>query len=248
VSHHSHIYIYGIAESAFPLHTFDGKVDLITACYEAIDVPLYLIVSRIAAIKQGIDASFHQDVLLQAGRYTSVVPVPPGIVFNNSENLFKQLIGIAPQIVDKINFFRGKHCWRVALYLADEFAFCTAIKHPELEQIDIKSLTAAPAQVQQLRKKRDEICRRLMPHEASAIGANLVQQLEGIFSYVRHIPLLNSAHSGRTDLMIGHFALLVPQTKAEKLGSSLQAARNELHPKGIHLELSGPWPPYFFMD
>ncbi|WP_250633032.1 GvpL/GvpF family gas vesicle protein [Rhodoflexus caldus] len=248
MSQHSHIYVYGIAESAFPLHDFHGKVELITACYEAVEVPLYLIVGRIAAIKQGIDTALHQDVLLQAGRYTSVVPVPPGIIFNSSENLFKQLMSVAPQVAEKISFFRGKHCWRVALYLADEFAFCTAIKHPELEQIDLKSLTAAPAQVQQLRKKRDEICRRLMPYESSALVSNLVQQLEGVFSYVRNIPLLNGAHSGRTDLMIGHFAMLVPQTKAEKLGLLLQAARNELHPKGVHLELSGPWPPYFFMD
>ena len=94
---------------------------------------------------------------MQAGRYTSVVPVPPSVIFNNSENLFRQLISAAPHIADKISFFRDKHCWRVAMYLADEFAFCTAIKHPELEQIDLKSLTAAPTQVQQLRKKRDEI-------------------------------------------------------------------------------------------
>lgn len=80
----------------------------------------------------------------------------------------------------------------------------------------------------------------LMPYESSALAFNLVQQLEGVFSCVCNVALLNGAHSGRTDLMIGHFAILVPQTKAEKLGLLLQAARNELHPKGIHLELSGP--------
>lgn len=105
MSQHSHIYFYGIAESAFPLHAFEGKVELINACYEAVEVPIYLLVGRIAAIKQGIDNALHQEVLLQARRYTSAVPVPPGIIFNSSENLFKQLMSVVPQVAEKISFF-----------------------------------------------------------------------------------------------------------------------------------------------
>lgn len=248
VLHHTHVYIYGIAEIAFPLQVFEGKVELVTARFEAIEVPLYLIVSRLDDLKQPVDAVFHQQVLLEAGRYTAVVPVLPGVVVRHTDEILKHLLSKVPQIADKISFLRGKTCWRIALYLADEFAFATSIRHPELEQIDLKRLTASSTQAQQLHGKREEICRRLMPYESSAVAAGVIQSLETVFSYMRPLPTVDSCHSGRTDRMIGHYALLVPQSKVEKMGMILQKARNELHPKGIHLELSGPWPPYLFMD
>ncbi|WP_448518538.1 GvpL/GvpF family gas vesicle protein [Rhodoflexus sp.] len=242
--HYSSVYVYGIADAAFPLDSFGGKVNLI-AVSNQVNLPLYLIVSKAGT---AVDPSFHQEVLLRAGQYTGVVPVFPGVTLSDPGHFLRDLLTLYPQISDKINLFRNTNCWHLALYLADEFAFYTAIKHPELEQIDLKSLTAPPSQLQELRSKREAICRRLLSYETTAITAGLVNRLEGIFSYIRSIPLVHGALSGRSNEMIGRFAMLVPQVKTEKVGLVLQQARHELHPKGIHLELSGPWPPYFFMD
>jgi hypothetical protein len=99
-----------------------------------------------------------------------------------------------------------------------------------------------------LRKQRDRQLAAAQSSLAAACAQESHEQLCGAAEDCRANPLHPPEVAGRAGEMILNGAYLVPQEREEEFKGTVAALQSRFGHDGVRYELTGPWPPYNFVD
>jgi hypothetical protein len=183
-------------------------------------------------------ARTHEAILDTALRFTPVVPFRFGTIYRGEDHV-REMLSSHERLTEALERVRGRVELGVKGFLAETPAD-TALNEAEDEPSAGRRYLEAKQRARQLAEERDALKARLADasHErlaAAADGgrANPLQPRE--LSRSEHDMFLNGAYLVATD-------------REGEFRAAVEDLRTELEPRGAFYELTGPWPPYNFVE
>ncbi|MET7427057.1 GvpL/GvpF family gas vesicle protein [Dactylosporangium sp. NPDC005555] len=183
-------------------------------------------------------ARAHHTVVEAVGRSRPVVPARLTTVYRDDAGLramLEQRRGDFDAVLDRVS---GRTEWGVKMYAAPT----ASASEPSGTS---SSGTVRPGTAY-LQRRRAQLSAEDQRWQLAVAGAEEVHAaLTGCAAAARRHPPQDRRLTGRTEPMLLNGAYLVELRDSGRFGDAVtaQAAR---HP-GLHLELTGPWPPYSFV-
>jgi hypothetical protein len=198
----------------------------------------------------------HNEIICRLLRYGPVLPLRLGTFFRSQSSLLAMLARCEGDVTGFLHELGDRQEWAVKIYLSKTEAE-EALGRPGDWQghvgcrCDGKPLPHCPAEkgagVQYLNAKRIQLqgqrrlnCRLERP----------IQQVEGALAdradrWCR-VRLLPAALTGQPEKMIWNAAFLLPSSAKGPWLAAVEHLSTAVLPKGLRLEVTGPWPPYHF--
>jgi hypothetical protein len=180
-------------------------------------------------------ATEHQRVLGDIARDTDVLPLRLPAMYRDEVHLHQMLEAEAPLFHAVLESLRGHLEWSVHLFLVGE-PDEPEPERPRTGQEYLRQRTATVSRRQLARVKREQLVR-----DAYAALADLSRQSVAN-------PPQDSALSGRAEPMLLNSAHLVCRRHEPLFFAAVEEVAGRLAPAGISIEVSGPWPPYNFVE
>jgi hypothetical protein len=185
-------------------------------------------------------ARAHDAVLTRALRSGAVVPLRLCTVFSSEERLISMLRQEEPRLRDELRRVQGRAEWAVKI-LADRAAVEGGTTTPTGEA-DASSGRAYLARKRHQRSARQDA--------QALIDMAVAEAHEGLRRHACASALLrpqNAELSGRHGSMVHNGAYLVDVASADDFIAAAGELAQAQRPRGLHLEVTGPWAPYNFV-
>ncbi len=180
-------------------------------------------------------ATQHQAVLADVVRDTDVLPLRLPAMYRDEVHLHRMLEAEAPLFRAALESLHDHLEWSVHLYLVGE-PDAPAGDHPTTGREYLRQRAEAVSQRHLARVKREHSVR-----DAYASLADLSRQSVAN-------PPQDSALSGRPEPMLLNSAHLVCRKHERLFFTAVEETAARLAPLGITVEVTGPWPPYNFVE
>jgi hypothetical protein len=180
-------------------------------------------------------ATEHHRVLADLVRGTDVLPLRLPAMYRDEGQLHEVLVTEAALFRAALDSLHDHLEWSVHLYLVDE-PDEPAVERPTSGRDYLRQRTEAVSQRQLARVRREQVVR-----DAYASLADLSRQS------VANRPQ-DSALSGRVEPMLLNSAHLVCRRHERLFFTAAEETAARLAPLGITMEVTGPWPPYNFVE
>lgn len=263
------LYLYCIREktedvSGFSTKGIDGKRDVFTIIHRELEA----VVSRICISKftseeiqrkavEDINwikekAVIHEEVIEEAMRgadgSVNVIPMRFGIIFKDKTGLKETLDRDYAKMRRLLNRIRGKQEWSVKVYLMDSERFELMVKEKNegirLKEKEMASMPEGMAYF--MEEELKETILNEVNKELDAISNNIFGKLREDAAESVKTKILDREMTGRTERMVLNAAFLIHTNKVDLFKKTLDDIDEDVKTKGIHLEYSGPWPPFNF--
>ena len=265
------LYLYCIREktedpSSFRTRSIDGKREVFTIIHRELEA----VVSRVSLLKftseeiqkKAVEdlnwikekAVIHEDVIEEAMRgadgLVNVIPMRFGIIFKDKAGLKETLDRDYAKMRRLLNKIRGKQEWSVKIYLMDSERFELMVKE-ENEDIRLKEqeMASMPEGMAYFMEEelKETVCNEVNK-ELDAMSDNLFGKLGEEAAELVKTKILDREMTGKTERMVLNAAFLVNTDKVGSFTKTLEGIDEEIKAKGLHLEYSGPWPPFNFTN
>ncbi len=186
----------------------------------------------------------HNEIVAQVASQSPVLPLRLGTIFNSRASLLHKMTQCATTVAGFLGELGDRQEWAAKIYVDREHArICLA--HPTPSSPHFAS--GRGAGVEYLRQRRTELQnkRKLDSHvqrEVTAV-ANTLEQHADRCRIVRN---LSANLTGREEKMAWNAAFLLPRSANDRWLAKVEQLRNAVRPKGLLLEVTGPWPAYHF--
>jgi Gas vesicle synthesis protein GvpL/GvpF len=180
----------------------------------------------------------HEDVLERAAREAPVLPLRFGTIYRSLDRVRDFLAGDRTDLASTLEQLRGKREWGVKS-LVDRDRLGQAVHASDPRAAELAEATEAkPAGTAYLGRKRLE---RHLEARADQLAARLAGEAHERLAAVAERAVLE-----RTAGLKG--AYLVDEVRDADFRRVLEDVGREYEPFGIRFELTGPWPPYSFVE
>jgi len=266
------LYLYCIRDktedpSSFHTGGIDGKKEVFTIIHNELEA----VVSRVSLSKftsreiqkKAVEdlnwikekAVIHEDVIEEAMRaaedgLVNVIPMRFGIIFKNKTGLEEILSRDYVKMRRLLNKIRGKQEWSVKVYLMDSERFELIIKEINEEiRLKEKEMASMPEGMAYfMEEELKEAVRSEANKELETILDALFRRLGEEAAGSVKTKILDSEMTGKTERMVFNAAFLVHVDKVDPFKKALEGIDEDMQTKGLHLEYSGPWPPFNFTN
>ena len=265
------LYLYCVRKktedpSAFRTGGIEGKRGIFTIVHGELEA----VVSRVSLLKftseeiqkkarEDLDwirekALIHEDVIEEAMRgidgLVNVIPMRFGIIFHDEAGLKETLDRNHAKMRGLLHKIQGKQEWNVKIYLTDEERFELTVKENNAEiRLKEKEIASMPEGMAYfMEEELKETVRHEVDKELDAILEKLFGKLGEEAAESVKTKILDREMTGKAERMVFNAAFLVHADKLDAFKKTVDGAAGELHAKGLHLEYSGPWPPFNFTD
>lgn len=246
-------YVYGIVGRQKPALAGVMGVDAASPVFVLDDDGLGAIVSEVPLAEFGDEAlrsnleevswvaakvRAHEDVLERAAREAPVLPLRFGTIYRSLDRVRDFLAGERRDLASTLEQLRGKREWGVKS-LVDRDRLGQAVHASDPRAAELAEATEAkPAGTAYLGRKRLE---RHLEARADQLAARLAGEAHERLAAVAERAVLE-----RTAGLKG--AYLVDEARDDDFRRVLEDVGREYEPFGIRFELTGPWPPYSFVE
>ncbi len=261
-----HRYLYGIAWANCPLPPLGAGVDARFPVESAQSGRLVALASRVgldrfdlAKLQAGTTdvpwlrdvAVRHSAILTEAAKCGPLLPLRLGVVFHSRDSLLDKVAHHEGRVAEFLQSLGDRHEWAVKVYLDEVLA--------ERELLDAGFHAGEPSdqpdragaargqgalylQARQRQKARGQQLQPLVRREL----LTLEKSLQGLADAWRQLPTLPRALLSRAEKMVANGAYLLARSGETSFQTACGHLRQDLAPKGLILETSGPWPAYHF--
>jgi len=265
------LYLYCVREkteepSAFRTGDIEGERGIFTIVQGEIEA----VVSRVSLVKFTSEeiqkkargdldwikekVLIHEDVIEEAmggiDGLVSVIPMRFGTIFNDEAGLKETLDRNHAKMSGLLHKIQGKQEWNVKVYLMDEERFELTVKENNaeirLKEQEIASMPEGMAYF--MEEELKEAVRHEADKELDAASEKLFGKLGEEATESVRTRILDREMTGKTERMVFNAAFLVHADKLDAFKKTVDGTAGELRTKGLHLEYSGPWPPFNFTD
>jgi len=241
----------GLDESAVTLEQNSGRS--VAALVSRVDASVYttdVMESHASDVDWvGPRAVAHDAVLSWANESGGVVPFPMFTLFASTESVRAMLREREAALDDLLARVAPFQEWTVRLFrLDDRAAAALGLTSPAIAELAERARAAAPGQRYLIERKADELrgveLRRVSAESAreafdalAALGERAVRDA------------LPAAPSGArpAGVAVLDASFLVRRDRADSFRAAAGELAAKLEPRGLRVELSGPWPPYHFV-
>jgi hypothetical protein len=176
----------------------------------------------------------------------ALVPMAFGMVYRGPEGVAALLRERGAAFRALLARVRHKYEWGLRVYRDAPRWLATAdATSQELQRLAAEAARASPGKAYLLGKQRERRRAAEADRLAAAALEGIVARLEPQSAAVRRNPL-GAAAPGATQLVLSA-AFLVDAAKTEQFRATTADLERAYQPRGLSLELSGPWAPYSFV-
>jgi hypothetical protein len=263
------LYLYCIREktegsSSFRTRGIDEKRGIFTIIHNELEA----VVSRVSLPKFTSDeiqkkaredlnwirgkAIIHEDVIEEAmegiGGPGNVIPMRFGIIFKDKSGLRETLDRDYSKMKGLLNKIQGKQEWSAKTYLVDGERFELIVKEDNEEiRLKEKEIAMMPEGMAYFMEgELKEAIRNAVNNELDSVLENLFGKLGEEAAGSVRTKILDREMTGKAERMVFNAAFLVSVDKVDSFKKTLESIDGDIKTKGLHLEYSGPWPPFNF--
>lgn len=179
-------------------------------------------------------ATEHQRVLSDVVHTTDVLPLRLPAMYRDEVHLHEMLTAEEPLLRAVLEALHDHVEWAVHLYLTSE------PEQPRTRPTSGAEFFRQKSEVAK-RRERDRASREQLVRDAYAALADLSRQSVAN-------PPQDSALTGRPEPMLLNSAHLVCRRHEQLFFAAVEEVAGRLSPAGISVEVTGPWPPYNFVE
>jgi hypothetical protein len=258
------LYLYGIVSPEIPLAPSDKGVDPSFAPFLLEHAGLAALVSEVSlddfgpeALKTNLNelewlercARAHEEVVERAVDAGPVLPARLAVVYRGADEVRQLLARERDRFTTQLRELDGKREWGVKAFADDEELARSLEESGEDLEVSPPAVTDRGQGAAYLaRRKRDMVVRgrvaETKARRAESIHAALVRESVG----ARLNPLHRSALVRDSDDLVLNGAYLVARRREGQFLASARDVDEVQRKAGIRLEVSGPWPPYNFVN
>lgn len=189
-------------------------------------------------------ARAHDAVLTRALAAEAVVPFRLGVVVADRRRLRELLRDHAATFEEHLERLRGAHEWGLKGFVDPDRAPAGDEQATELEREAAAGGGAAFFARKLLARRREEAVREW----ASALAAELHDRAAALARQAVVSAPQPQAAQAYADELILNGAYLVERGREPELAATVEELRASHAGQGVRVELTGPWPPYSFVD
>lgn len=187
-------------------------------------------------------ARAHEEVLERALRAATVVPLRLCTMYRDAQHVRAMLAREEPVFREALARLRGKTEWGVKM-IAEPGALERALNGAEHERLE-----DVPTGVAYLRERgRQARAREDLDELAARLAADVHDELAARAEEALLNPLQNPEVSGHEGDMLLNGAYLVADAELPAFRQQCERLTGAFAPRGVVVELTGPWPPYNFV-
>ncbi len=191
----------------------------------------------------------HHEVIAEANKTSAVIPMKFGTLYKTQKNLEAMLKKHYAKFKALLLRLKDKQEWGVKGYLEyKKFVEILKNKNKEIQKLEKKRSSISEGMKWYVDRKSDELVASQIELEAEDRLSRIVDQLEKQAAGIRLNDLLPKEINEPGKEMILNAACLVSNDRLEAFQSLLRGLARECDVAGITLILTGPWPPYNFVD
>jgi Gas vesicle synthesis protein GvpL/GvpF len=178
----------------------------------------------------------HDAVLAAAVRETPVVPFRFGTIYRSEEHV-REMLGEQARLVEALEAFRGRLELGVKGFAAPDDP---ASAEPDAGASPGRRYLEEKQQARRAAQEREDLLARAADESHA--------RLAGVADAARANPPQPAEVSGRDGEMFLNGAYLVSAAKEDEFRRVVATLESELGASGIAFEVTGPWPPYNFVE
>ncbi|MBO2460904.1 GvpL/GvpF family gas vesicle protein [Actinomadura violacea] len=251
------VYLYGVARGLDPT-ALDGAAGVGGAPVRTVPAgELTALVSTVrlaeygeAALRENLEdlawleatARAHHEVVDRAAHAAPTAPVRIATIYRDDARIAQVLAEQGDRFAQALDRVAGRAEWGVKAYAHRE-----ALEPAEPAEPAGPGSGSAGAGTAYLRRRQDERRRRAdAGRRVSERAGEIHDRLAGLAVASRHHPPQDPKLSGRDGVQILNVAYLLEDGDAPAFADAARAAGERY--AGIEVEVTGPWPPYSFID
>ncbi|HBZ66687.1 MAG TPA: hypothetical protein DEO70_07605 [Bacteroidales bacterium] len=198
-------------------------------------------------------AQIHEQVIEQAMRTggSAIIPVIPmqfGVIFKTREKLQETLFTNLEKFRKSLRFLTGKQEWGVKAYLNQKVFEVFLEKGNEELMAKKREAEALPKGLSFFAKKKaastiDEVKEKELDKIINEIYKSLAESVVSLHK----AKILEKDFTLMTEEMILNGFYLIEESRLNEFRGKAEEFREKFNPRGIKIEMSGPWPSYHFI-
>ena len=191
----------------------------------------------------------HNEIIAAAARHLPVLPMRLGIFFASRSSLIARLAPYEANAAEFLRRIEDRQEWAVKIYVDEDRAEKAGLRQSSRQSC--LALTAASARAgggtQYLLAKGLRVDRRRQVQATVGQAVLTVEaRLQGITDSWHRLRPLPATLTNRPEKMVWNGAFLLSRSAIRSFQAACEQLGSELAPKGLIVELTGPWPPYHF--
>ena len=224
----------------------DGRLAAVASCVDLDQFDVARLAGKTAEDLNWLSriAVRHNEIVAHVASQSPVLPLRLGTIFNSRASLLAKLAQHATTVTNFLHELGERQEWAAKIYVDRHWAKAT-LAHPAPPPPHFASRRGAGAAY--LKQKQTELQNRRefqshVQREVTAV-ANTLEQHADRCRIVRN---LSANLTGREEKMAWNAAFLLPRSANDRWLAKVEQLRNAVRPKGLLLEVTGPWPAYHF--
>lgn len=186
----------------------------------------------------------HNEVVTAASTCPPVIPLRLGAVFHSHSSLVATIWKHRSAVMERLLRLGKRQEWAVKVFLQRPPA---AELLPQSGNANLNSVQGSQTGAQYLKQRRIDYQRQCdlrssLTQELLRVEATLNQLVDEHCS----VPVLPAGLTEHREKMVWNGAFLVSPTNTERWLALVEKTRRAVLPRGLVLEVKGPWPPYHF--
>ena len=190
----------------------------------------------------------HQNKLEEIAQTQTVVPLKFGSIFKTEESIKQMLKERNDQFKGLLEKFEGKKEYGIKLFYQQDQLNSWLDAHSELQSTNRQMASVSDGSAFLLKKKKEELQKKLNKELLNETRQNVYQFISSIAQDILVSKEVDQSLSGRPEKNFLNLALLIDADSLRSLKEFVQKEADALSEKGMLMELSGPWPPYSFVN
>ena len=181
-------------------------------------------------------ARYHDAMVRAVMQDRPVLPVKFGSIFSSRPAIESFLRDRLTMIEEFLGRIAASQEWSVKVYAKPDMT----------EEPVSTAVEAASPGRNYLQARSQKLSSRQNVYQQMSKGIQEIRQAFGQMGQSRELPQQAKEVSGRAEPMLLNLALLVRQEEVPALEQRAEELSRQYQDQGLHIELSGPWPPYSF--
>jgi hypothetical protein len=186
----------------------------------------------------------HNAVLAGAGR--AMVPFRFGAVFPDEAAVRRTLADRQQELTDALTAVDGKMEWAVKVFRSPDVSAAQSSQEPSAASQE--PLTAGEGRSYLLQKQRERDAHRNARRRVMELAQRCCQSLAALADRTVALSLQKRDLSSLGDEMVLHVGYLLAESQRAPFRELAATLAEPLQREGMRLEITGPWPPYNFVD
>ncbi|MEK9165744.1 MAG: GvpL/GvpF family gas vesicle protein [Patescibacteria group bacterium] len=191
----------------------------------------------------------HHELIDQLGKKDTVIPCKFGTVFRTKKRIEEMLEKYYKQFNYLLSWLSGKQEWGLKVYL-DNQKFIESLKKEDQEVLALQKRkeTAEEGMKWYLDQKMGALIDQKLGAKIEKSVKEILEELKQSVQELALNELVAPEESKKNQEMILNSACLLKIKWVERWQKDWEKFFKKFHKRGLSCEITGPWPPYNFVD